>query len=194
MSTARNPEQRFTYRDYLSWPEDERWELIDGVPFSMTPAPGVPHQRVVTESLSQLVEWFRGKTCEALASPLDVLLPSDDEPDGETGTILQPDLMVVCDPRKINERRIRGGPDFVVEVLSPSTASRDQIVKAALYEKHGVREYWVLDPIERLITIRLRNERGLFSEVRFVEAKGMVPVSIFEGLKLDLDQVFSRFP
>jgi Uma2 family endonuclease len=194
MSTAERPSQRFTYADYLNWPEDERWELIEGVPYAMAPAPTPDHQAVVAELTAQAVAWFRGKECAPYASPIDVLFAQADESDDQVETVVQPDLIIVCGRAKVDRRGIRGAPDFVAEILSPSSASRDQIIKAALYEKHGVREYWVIDPVERLVTIRILAKGRAFSAPRFVEAKGKLPVSIFEGFEFDLDFAFARLP
>ncbi len=192
MSIAQKPEARYTYRDYLTWPDDERWELIEGVPHAMTPAPTSDHQGVVTELSAQLTLWLRGQKCKAFVSPIDVILANPEETDEDITTIVQPDLIVVCDAKKIVKRGIRGAPDFVLEVLSPSTASHDQITKAALYEKHGVKEFWVVDLEERLVTVRTRTEAGQFAAVRFIKAEGKVPVSLFEGFEFDFDIAFAR--
>lgn len=192
MSLAREPERRFTYEDYLTWSGDERCELIEGVPYAMTPAPGINHQRLVLSLGRQLDIWFEGKSCEPFLSPVDVRLPSAGQPDRKAEDVLQPDVGVVCDPSKIDERGIVGAPDFVIEVLSPSTASRDQILKAGLNEKHGVREYWVVAPAERLVTIRILQSDGRFSPARFADARGRVPVAIFDGLELDFDLAYAR--
>lgn len=200
MSVAEQPQSRFTYRDYLTWPADERWELIDGIPYAMfpaqptgmTPAPTVDHQRLVTAMTVQIAGWLQGKKCEAIVSPVDVLLPRQNEADEDITDVVQPDLVVLCDRAKVTKRGIRGAPDFVVEVLSPSTASHDQITKAALYEKHGVQEFWVVDFIDRLVTIRVLGANGTFDPIRFVKAEGKVPVSLFEGFEFDFDVIFAR--
>lgn len=192
MSIAQKPDARFTYRDYLTWPDEERWEIIEGIPYAMTPAPSSDHQRIVLELSTQVTLWLRGQKCEAFVSPIDVILANPEDADENITTIVQPDLIVVCDRKKIVKRGIRGAPDFVLEVLSPSTASHDQITKAALYEKHGVKEFWVVDPAERLVTIRTRAEAGQFAAVRFVKAEGKVPVSLFEGFEFDFDIAFAR--
>jgi Uma2 family endonuclease len=194
MTLAWKAEQRFTYRDYATWPSDERWELIEGVPYAMSPAPAFSHQAIVFELAGQIRNLLSGKPCKGASSPIDVILIDDGMSQDDAETVVQPDLLIVCDPKKIVQRGILGAPDFIIEVRSPSSASHDQITKAALYEKHGVREYWVLDPVEKLITVRVRNASGSYDRVRFVEASGRVAVSIFEQFELDLDLVIAAVP
>jgi Uma2 family endonuclease len=140
-TAVRQPNERYTYADYKAWPEGERWELIGGVPYAISPAPLRRHQRLVGLLIARLVNWFEGKTCMPLVSPLDVFLPGADESLDETDTVVQPDLVVVCDPNKLVDEGVRGAPDLAIEILSPSTAWRDQTVKRELYEQRGVREF-----------------------------------------------------
>lgn len=172
--------ERFTYKEYQNWPEDEHWELIDGEAFAMAP-PRVDHQRVVRELALQAGLWFRGKGCELLWAPVGVLLPQGDEADDEVDTILEPDLLVVCDSTKVKEKIVRGAPDWVVEVLSPSTGMRDLTEKRRLYEKHGVREYWVVNPVTLDVTLYRRTDDG-FPRPEGANLKDAVPVAIFPGL------------
>lgn len=185
---------RFVYADYLTWPGEERWELIEGVAYDMTPAPAPQHQRVLAELIAQFVSALRGNPCEVFPAPFDVRLPEEGETDERTSTVVQPDLSVVCDPKKIDDRGCRGAPDFVLEILSPATAARDQIQKVALYEKHGVREYWILHPVDAILTVRRLLDDGTFSAPRMLEAKGQVAVTVLPGLTVDLDSVFGRPP
>src|SRR5204863_8225221 len=112
------------------------------------------HQAIVFELGRQLGNWLIDKPCKGFTSPIDVRLPDRNEADEQIVTCVQPDLLVVCDVGKIDERGIRGAPDFIIEIASPRSATRDEIFKSQLYEKHGVREYWIIRPAERLITIR----------------------------------------
>jgi len=181
----------FTYGDLREWPEDERWEILDGEPFAMTPGPDVDHQRV-SRNLSTLIHRFlEGKTCELFVAPFDVLLPTADEDDDEVVNVLQPDIMVVCDPEKVTRRGIRGAPDFVVEILSPSTASRDQIRKRRIYERHGVREYWVIDPSNRMVTVYRRRPKGSgFRPGDLLDVDGLrLEVEVLPGLTIDFAKV-----
>jgi len=183
---------KFTYGDYLTWPEAERWELIDGVAYAMTPAPSVAHQRLVREILTQINIFLGGGPCEVFAAPFDVRLPEAGEADADILTVVQPDIAVICDPAKLDERGCRGAPDVVIEVISPATAVRDQIHKVALYEKHGVKEYWLVHPTDRLVTIRLLGAEGRYGLPQIHEATGTLPVASLPGLEIDLDAAFRR--
>ncbi len=185
-------EKRFTYGDYLTWPEEERWELIEGVPYDMTPAPSLDHQRISGELFRQISNFLLQRYCEVFAAPFDVRLPEAGEADDDVTTVVQPDVTVICDPAKLDERGCRGAPDVIMEVISPATAVRDQIHKVSLYEKHGVKEYWLVHPTDRLVTIRLLDAAGRYGMPRIHEAKGRLPVATLPGLEIDLDEVFRR--
>ncbi len=197
MTTRNEPTtKKFTYGDYLTWSEDERWELLEGEPFAMTPSPGPDHQRVSRELCFQIRSFLEGKPCEMFAAPIDVLLPEGDEPDEEVITVLEPDVLVLCDPAKVTRRGIRGAPDFIVEVLSPSTASRDQIRKRRLYEKHGVKEFWTVDPVHRFVFVYRRGEgaggapssggRGRAGKPTVAPGFGPAEMLPFDGLRLEV--------
>ena len=106
------------------------------------------------------VIFFSIKIARYLSAPFDVRLPEGDEADDEIITVVQPDISVICDPAKLDNRGCRGAPDFIIEILSPATAGKDQIQKVALYEKHGVKEYWLVHPGDRLITVRLLDSKA----------------------------------
>lgn len=201
----RGDTKRFTYADYCSWPEDERWELMEGVAVAMTPGPGPEHQRLSRKFCAQIDTYLEGKTCEMFYAPIDVLLPESDEADEEITTVLQPDVLVVCDPAKIVRRGIRGGPDFVIEILSPSTASKDQIRKRRLYERFGVKEYWVVDPNEQLVWVYRRRPisgpngtETLTSDFQYVQAFDVddksLELTVVPGLIIDLTRIFPPRP
>lgn len=184
--------ERFTYGDYLTWPEEERWELIDGVAWNMTPAPSTRHQQVVGELFWQIAGYFSGKPCQAFVSPFDVRLPDADEADDQVPTVVQPDIAVVCDPKKLDDRGCRGAPDLVIEVLSPSTALKDQSAKLALYERRGVKEYWMIHPHDETVTVRVLTEEGQFAPARMFQLGGRAAPALFPDCELDLDLVRDR--
>jgi Uma2 family endonuclease len=134
--------ERFTLDQWRSWPQDEHWELIDGIAYAMSPAPRIPHQNFAGEIFYSLRWFLEGKPCHPFMAPADVYL-TDDSEDG-ADTVVQPDVMVVCDEGKVQDDGIHGAPDFVAEVLSESTAYKDWNIKKALYERSGVREYWLV--------------------------------------------------
>jgi Uma2 family endonuclease len=144
-SPAKRPD-RYSYREYRSWPDNERWELIHGAAFDMSPAPRRVHQSFVIRVASQLDRHFLGTECRPYVAPVDVFLPEADEPLDEIRTVVQPDVFVVCDSGRLIDEGVRGAPEFVVEVLSPGTAMKDQSEKRKLYAEHGVGEYWIINP------------------------------------------------
>ena len=144
----------FTYKDYCSWPEDERWELIDGVAYDMCAAPSSRHQRISGELYFQIKYFLKKHKCEIFSAPFDVFLPvSPIKDEDEIDTVVQPDISVICDPSKIIEKGCLGAPDLIIEILSPSTSKKDLNEKFNLYEKHGVKEYWVVDPGNKYIRV-----------------------------------------
>ncbi|MDO8141707.1 MAG: Uma2 family endonuclease [Candidatus Brocadiales bacterium] len=148
--------KKYTLDDYLTWPDEERWEIIDGVAYNMTPAPSVKHQIVAGNFFSQLKQKLADKKCKPFIAPVDVILSEYD--------IVQPDVIVVCDKNKITEANIQCAPDLVVEILSPATALKDLREKKNLYEKFGVKEYIVIDPIEEYLERFLLDVDGTYSK------------------------------
>lgn len=176
---------RYSYADYLLWQGDERWELIDGEAFLMNPAPGLRHQRVVGELYFQIATFLKGRECEVFVAPVDVRLPKAAEADDDIDTVVQPDLVVVCDKTKLDEAGVPGAPELVVEVLSPSTTSRDEVVKRELYEQHGVAEYWIVDPAKQQLRI-FRRERGRFGPAMACRRDSAISSTILPGIEIDL--------
>ncbi|MBN1671050.1 MAG: Uma2 family endonuclease [Kiritimatiellae bacterium] len=128
----------YTWSDYRRWPRDERWEIVAGESYAMTPAPSTRHQQVVGEVFAQLHGHFAGKSCRAFVSPMDVRLTEQD--------VVQPDVLVVCAPDRVRRSHIEGAPTLVVEVVSPSSALHDHVRKMALYARAGVQEVWLVTP------------------------------------------------
>ena len=187
-------DQTYTVGDYLAWPDDERWELIDGLPFLMSPAPSPDHQRIVGELFRQIADHLRDgdSVCEVLPSPIDVFLPDDAEEFDESDTVLQPDVVVVCDPEQVTRRGIVGPPKWVIEVLSPSTSKRDQGDKRAVYERHGVAEYWLIHPQDRVVQIYRQGKDDGYGKSEVSDTAGSLDSQLFEGLTVDWDEVFAR--
>ncbi|WP_134704889.1 Uma2 family endonuclease [Ammoniphilus sp. YIM 78166] len=188
MVFAPDPNRRYTYKDYLEWPDEERWELIGGIPFNMTPAPTPDHQRILRELLTEFNYYLRGKTCEVYPAPFDVRLFPNEKQDDDT--VVQPDLVIICDSSKINKKGCDGSPDLIVEIISPSTAKKDRFEKFNLYQRAGVKEYWMVQPVEQVIEVYKLNEQGKYGE-REVYSKGdHIRVGIFQDLDIDLSHVF----
>jgi Uma2 family endonuclease len=145
---------KYTYGDYCSWPDEERWEIIKGVPFAMSPGPNRFHQRIAYALISQIsAQTPKENKCEIYFAPFDVRLPEHDEADDFITTIVQPDISVICNKEKLDDQGCRGAPDLIMEILSPSTASRDLQIKKDLYEKHGVKEYWIVHPGDTIVIV-----------------------------------------
>ena len=184
MQTAAKPGE-FTFAHYMNWPECERWQLLDGTAYAMAP-PSWAHQSVVTELGRQLGNALHGKTCQARVAPVGVRLPRQNEADASIQTVFEPDILVVCDRSKIDAKGVRGAPDVIIEVLSPSTASFDQIDKRQAYEYAGVRELWLVDISNGLLTI-YRHNGVQFNAPEIVRASGMIALRALEGVKLELN-------
>jgi Uma2 family endonuclease len=180
-----------TYGDYLNWPEDDRWEIIEGIPYSMTAAPSTKHQTVLGELFFQIRSFLTDDdACRVFIAPFDVRLPEKEEADEAIINVVQPDIVVICDPSKIDEKGCRGAPDWIIEVLSPFTSSKDHIAKRLLYERMGVREFWLVHPLDELVTVFKLGNDGKFEPPVFREGKGKHGVSVLPDLSLDLDAVF----
>jgi len=161
MPVTQRDTQRHTYGDYLEWSRDYGDEVIDGVAYVREPpSPSPIHQELVVELWHELRCALEGRSCRVYVAPLDVRLPRSDESDDKIETVVQPDVFIVCDRGKTDERGVRGAPDWLAEVLSPSTASYDQSIKIPLYERAGVPEVWLVHPTDRTLAVyRLEDRR-----------------------------------
>lgn len=193
MALPEKSDRRFTYADYRHWPADERWELIDGEAWAMSPAPTVSHQTLVGQLFRQIDEALDGTSCRALIAPIDVLLPLASQNEDSTTTVVQPDVLVVCDPKKITDRNVLGVPDWIIEVLSPATARHDHITKRALYQRAGVREYWLVHPVDRVITVyTLQN--GQFSPPEIADLAGERSPAILPEVVIRWQPILDKLP
>ena len=184
--------RHYTYGDYLNWMDEERWELIAGVPYNMSPAPTRAHQEISGELFKQIANYLTGKTCKVYAAPFDVRLPQGDEEDEKIDTVVQPDLVVVCDQQKLDESGCKGAPDWIIEILSPYTAGKDLKIKFALYERVGVKEYWLVDPANKTVQVYIRGENGRYSRPDNYMAEDRVRVEVLPDLLIDLAPVFNE--
>lgn len=180
----------YTYADYLEWDTDERYELINGEAVMMA-SPTYEHQLISSELVRQFGNFLADKPCQVLHAPFDVrLFAKEDDKPTNIDTIVQPDIFVVCDPKKIDKHGIKGAPDFVIEILSPSTSSYDCLVKLNLYMQAGVREYWIVDPEEKTVQVFLLDDDGIYRVLKAYEKTDTVKVNVLNGCVIDLSLVF----
>lgn len=191
--SATPPVTHHTYADYLGWTGEARYQLIEGEAVLMAPVPDVRHQSVVMEVASQAHVALKGSLCQVFTAPLDVRLPKADEADDQVDTVVQPDILVVCDARKVDARGIRGAPDWIVEVLSPATAGIDHVKKRRIYERAGVREYWLIQPYDRILTVYTL-ENGQYGRPHTQELEGETPVRSLQGVSIQWDELATRLP
>jgi len=191
MPLLKNEQDRiFTYKDYLTWNDNEGWELIDGVAYSMAPSPSVNHQRVAMELGRQFANFLSDKPCEVFSAPFDVRLPETNEDDEDSKNVVQPDIVVICDSSKLDEKGCKGVPDLTIEIVSPASASIDNIKKMDLYEKNGVKEYWIVHPIYKIVTIYKIMENGSYGKPEIYSEKDKIEVELLKELTVDLGPVF----
>jgi Uma2 family endonuclease len=185
--------KRYTYADYLTWLDDKARELIHGFIKMMSPAPRSIHASIsynISWHLGAIVRKNKGK-CKVYYAPFDVRFPKHGETtDDKIDTVVQPDICVICDLSKLDERGCCGAPDMIAEVLSPSTAKKDMTEKFTLYEEHGVKEYWIVYPKDEAINVFILQEDGKYDAGTLYEFEGKIPVHIFDDYLIDLSDIF----
>lgn len=189
-SPKQDSERLYSYQDYLNWPEEERWELIHGSPFHMAPSPSRKHQQILGQLAAEFTFFLRGKPCAAFVAPFDVRLFAEGKTDDQVTNVVQPDISVICDSKKLDNRGCLGSPDLIIEILSPSTGKMDRWVKYKLYEAAGVKEYWIVEPINETIEVFVINNQQKYELKGVYGKEDSVKVGIFDGLVINLDQVF----
>jgi len=179
--------RRYTYADYLEWEGPERYQLFNGEVYQMA-SPSVEHQTILMGLSIQFGNWLKGKPCKVFASPLDVrLFPKKDKSDK---TVVQPDLLVVCDKTKIAKGSINGAPDLVIEIVSPSNTHSELFLKFQYYMKAGVKEYWVIDPERKNVQVHIyENGRYITS---LYEDNARIPVIVLAGLEVDIEALWEK--
>jgi Uma2 family endonuclease len=191
MTVLKRDTDYHTYSDYLTWSRDYGDELINGTAYVREPpSPSQSHQEIVVELCRQAANALKGKRCRVYVAPFDVRLPKSTEEDGQVDTVVQPDVLIVSDPRKVDARGVRGAPDWVAEILSPSTARHDRTLKLSAYERAGVREVWLVDSVDRTLTI-YQLEAGKYERATTLELKGQTDLTAVPGVTIDWDEVLA---
>lgn len=179
----------YTYSDYLLWQFSERVELIRGFIHKMSPAPSRKHQTISQNLNWKIYSFFENRPCSVFVAPFDVRLPIKSSK--KDTTVVQPDLCIICDENKLDDKGCNGAPDLIVEILSPNNSKHDVDTKFNLYQESGVKEYWMVEPEERIVLVyTLRNEEyiGLkpFSEGQIIKSP------LFSEMQITVDEVFKR--
>jgi Uma2 family endonuclease len=186
----------FTYADYLTWNFKERIELIRGRIFKMSPAPTRLHQSISINIETKIADFLKGKKCKLYHAPIDVRLKG--KPfrkkqlrDDEITTVVQPDIIVVCDEEKLRDNRsVDGAPELVVEILSPGNTRTETKYKFDLYEENGVEEYWVVYPEYKQIQVYLLNESEEYGKPVIYEANENIKSTVLKGLRIPTNDIF----
>lgn len=181
---------KYTFADYLSWDERDRIEIIHGQPMTMQAAPSRKHQEISGAVFAQIHHYLEGKRCKVYAAPFAVRVLDDaDTPDDSSDTVVEPDISVVCDGSKLDDHGCKGAPDMIAEVLSPSTARVDRFVKLNLYQRAGVKEYWIIDPVAQSVQVFLHNGSH-YDAAAYYSADDVAKVHVLQGCFVELSRVF----
>lgn len=179
----------YTYTDYLTWRFKERVELIKGMIFKMSPAPSMNHQRISMKLSSKLDSYLEDHKCEVFHAPFDVRLPVSRKK-GKVDTVVQPDICVICDEKKLEKQGCNGAPDLVVEILSPGNSKTEMRDKYSVYEESGVKEYWLIDPANEAGIIYTLDRKGKYIGSPFYTAGQQMQSKVIKGFKFDLSLIF----
>jgi Uma2 family endonuclease len=192
MAVLKRDTHHHTYADYLTWSRPYGDELIDGTAYIREPpAPTWSHQMIVSELHRQIATALDHKPCRVCLAPSDIRLPKSTEEDDQVDTVVQPDLFIVSNLNNVDARGLRGAPDWLAEVLSPSTAKHDQFTKLPAYERAGVREVWLINPLDRTLSIYLL-ETGRYANPTVLALKGRTQLTAIDGVTVDWDRVLAK--
>ena len=183
--------KQYSYADYLTWQFNERVELIRGWISKMSPAPGTSHQAVSWDIAYYFANYFRKTNCKTFAAPFDVrLLDSKKTKNNQqVFSVVQPDICVICDEKKIDERGCVGAPDLIIEIVSPGNSKREMKTKYELYEENGVREYWIANPLEKNIMLYVLKAKKYHLKKIYFDDDAIESI-LFKGLVIDLKEIF----
>jgi len=181
--------ERYSWAEYLRWPEGERYELVGGVPYAMSPAPGRRHQEISGELFRQAANQLGGRPCRVFHAPFDVKLSADEHDDAPT--VLQPDITVTCDPAKLTEQGMSGAPELVVEIVSPESGLADRRRKFDLYQEYGVAEYWIVDQEESLVEVYRLGADGRYLRAGVYGKDERLRSAAVGELEIELGPVFA---
>lgn len=188
-----DPQKTYTYADYLQWKFDEYVELFRGKLMRMSPAPMRRHQRIVGRMFADIEGYLRGKSCDVYIAPFDVRLPKKtNTADKAIYTVVQPDICIICDRSKLDDRGCIGAPDTIIEILSPGNVDRDLKKKFDLYEEHGVPEYWIVAPGIKNVTVYTMNANGKYELKGEYDSDGSIPLQSLPEFSLMWEDIFEE--
>ena len=182
--------KKYTYADIIKKDDNSHYEIIDGNLFVME-SPSIRHQLLAGELNRQFLNYFFDKRCKVFCAPTDVVI-SKKKKINEIKTVVIPDLFVVCDLNKIETNYVKGAPDFILEILSPSTTTKDTFHKFNLYGKIGVREYWIVNPKEKVVLPYRLNDKKVFELEKIYDFTEEIPSYIFKELKINIKEFFKQ--
>jgi len=185
-----DPIKAYTYKDYLTFDENERIEIIEGEIINMSPAPSRMHQEIISEIHFKLKEYIKSNngSCKVYPAPFDVILKNNDEEIINSKNIVQPDISVICDKNKLTDKGCTGSPDMIVEVISPYNPSNDYVRKLNLYEAFKVKEYWIINPMKKNILVYVLTENGYDAPTSYT-FNDKVKVNIYDNLEIDFNSI-----
>lgn len=181
----------YSYADYLQWTIEARYELIKGKVFKMSPAPSRAHQKLSMNISGQLWNFLRHKSCQVFSAPFDVRLPRKSKNDKDVITVVQPDVCVICDPKKLDDRGCIGAPDIVIEILSPGNNDKELRNKYEVYEESGVKEYWIISPQNKTF-FRYTLVDDSYQASKLMISGDVIETPILPGFQLDLTELFNE--
>ena len=183
------PESKlYTYADYVNYPENERIEIIDGHIYAISPSPSRIHQEIIMEVAAEIRNYIKFKKgdCKIYPAPFDVILKNDDDDIANSKTTVQPDISVICDKNKLNDKGCVGAPDLIIEVVSPFNSNNDYIRKLNLYDHYKVREYWIVNPMKQTVLVYTLTDTG-YDMPNIYTFKDKIKVNIYDNLEIDFN-------
>ncbi|AYQ34010.1 Uma2 family endonuclease [Runella sp. SP2] len=183
----------YSYADYLKWTFEERLELIKGKIFNMSPTPARRHQKISRQLFTPISNVLDGKRCEVYSAPFDVRLTplkGKKRADNQIYTVVQPDICVICDIDKLDDRGCIGAPDLIIEILSPGNTKKEMRDKYEVYEENGVKEYWLVEPNDNAIFVYVLNDEGKYIGLRPFTEDDVITTSILPELEISVAKIF----
>jgi Uma2 family endonuclease len=180
--------KEFSYEDYLTWPDDQRCEILDSSAY-MQAAPSRIHQEITGELFRQFANYLQGKPCKVYHAPFCVRLDNEKNA-SDIRNVVEPDITIVCDRSKLDDKGCKGVPDMIIEVISPSSGKMDRILKFNRYEKAGVKEYWIVEPDERIVSVFTLQDSGRYGRPDMYTESNTIKSTLFPDCEIDLDIVF----